>query len=128
MKTQPNSMVGTTVGAVGGFREDGALRTAPKKVTTPHNRFFWWFSLSLLFLGPFGFIVGPLMARRGLRTAERIYPQEAYAARQRDQGFSWGQWWVMTPLAVTMGMGVLATLKGLPMLLLVLWTQLTTWP
>ncbi|MCE4305507.1 hypothetical protein LYZ89_05415 [Xanthomonas hortorum pv. vitians] len=124
MKTESNPMVGTAVGAVGGFREDGALRAAPKKVTTPHNRFFWWFSLSLLFLGPFGFIVGPLMARRGLRTAERIYPQEAYAARQRDQGFSWGQWWVMTPLAVTMGMGVLATLKGLPMLLLVLCTQL----
>ncbi|MFA1769555.1 hypothetical protein ACD588_21550 [Xanthomonas campestris pv. campestris] len=124
MKTQPDSMVGTSAAAVRGFREDGALRAAPKKVTTPHNRFFWWFSLSLLFLGPFGFIVGPLMARRGLRKAERTYPQEAYAARRRDQGFSWGQWWVMTPLAVTMGMGVLATLKGLPMLLLVLCTQL----
>ncbi len=89
MSTDP--MAGTPVGAVGGFRGDGALRAAPKKVITPHNRFFWWFSLSLLFLGPFGFIVGPLMARRELRKAERLYPQEAHMARQRDQGFSWGQ-------------------------------------
>lgn len=119
-------MAGTSVGAVGGFRGDGALRAAPKKVLTPHTRFFWWFSLSLLLLGPFGFIVGPLMARRGLGKAERLYPQKAYAARQRDQGFSWGQWWVMTPLVVTMGMGALAMLKALPMLLLVLWVQLTS--
>ncbi|MFS8471412.1 hypothetical protein EIQ09_14190 [Xanthomonas campestris pv. campestris] len=119
-------MVGTSAGAVGGFLEDGAMRAAPKKVTTPHNRFFWWFLLSLLFLGPFGFIVGPLMARRGLRKAERLYPQEAYLARQRDQGFSCGQWWVMTPLVVTMGMGGMAMLKSLPMLLLVLWAQLAS--
>ncbi|NEK69650.1 MAG: hypothetical protein G3W71_20765 [Xanthomonas perforans] len=118
-------MVGTTVGAVGGFRGDGALRATPKKVLTPHNRFFWWFSLSLLLLGPFGFIVGPLMARRGLRKAERLHPHEAYLARQRDQGFSWAQWWVMTPLVVTMGMGALAFLKWLPMALIVSWVQLT---
>ncbi|ATB57656.1 hypothetical protein [Xanthomonas citri] len=124
MSTDP--MAGTPIGAVGGFRGDGALRAVPKKVMTPHNRFFWWFSLSLLFLGPFGFIVGPLMARRGLRKAERLYPQEAYAARQRDQGFSWGQWWVMTPLVVTMGLGALAVLKALPMLLLTLSIQLTS--
>lgn len=124
MSTDP--MAGTPVGAVGGFRGDGALRAVPKKLMTPHNRFFWWFSLSLLVLGPFGFIVGPLMARRGLRKAERLYPQEAYAARQRDTGFSWGQWWVMTPLAVTMGMGTLAMCKALPMLLLVMWVQLTS--
>ncbi|CEJ49779.1 hypothetical protein Xazr_22195 [Xanthomonas campestris pv. azadirachtae] len=119
-------MTGTPVGAVGGFRGDGALRAAPKKVTTPHNRFFWWFSLSLLLLGPLGFIVGPLMARRGLRKVERLHPQEAYAARLRDQGFSWGQWWVMTPLAVMMAMGALAFLKWLPLALLVIWTQMST--
>ncbi|WP_379655651.1 hypothetical protein [Pseudoxanthomonas sp. UC19_8] len=124
MSTDP--MTGTSVGAVGGFRGDKALRAVPKKIMTPHNRFFWWFSLSLLLLGPFGFVVGPLMARRGLRKAERLNPQEAYAARQRDQGFSWGQWWVMTPLVVTMGMGALAMLKALPMLLLVMWVQLTS--
>lgn len=123
MNTDP--MAGTPVGAVGGFRGDGALRAAPRKVLTPHNRFFWWFSLSLLLLGPFGFIVGPLMARRGLRKAERLYPQEAYAARQRDKGFSWGQWWVMTPLVVTMGMAAIAFLKWLPLALLVTWKQLT---
>ncbi|WAH62785.1 hypothetical protein [Xanthomonas hortorum] len=126
MKTQPDSMVGTSAGAVGGFLEDGAMRAAPKKVLTPHNRFFWWFSLSLLFLGPFGFIVGPLMARRGLRKAERLYPQEAYAARRRDPGFSWGQWWVLTPLVVTMGMGAVAFLKWLPLALVVAWVQLTS--
>ncbi len=123
MSTDP--MAGTSVGAVGGFRGDGALRAAPKKVMTPHNRFFWWFSLSLLLLGPFGFIVGPLMARRDLRKAERLDPQAAYAARLRDQGFSWGQWWVMTPLAVIMGMGTLAFLKWLLLALLVTWVQLT---
>ncbi|MCF8866225.1 hypothetical protein [Xanthomonas campestris] len=126
MKIQPDSMVGISAGAAGGFREDGAMRAVPKKVTTPHNRFFWWFSLSLLFLGPFGFIVGPLMARRGLRKAEWLYPQEAYAARRRDQGFSWGQWWVMTPLTLTMGMGALTILKSLPMVLLVLWMHLNS--
>ncbi|MEQ8042406.1 hypothetical protein ABQW67_05535 [Xanthomonas hortorum] len=125
MKTQPDSMVGMSAGAIGDFREDGAMRAAPKKVTTPHNRFFWWYSLSLLFLGPLGFIVGPLMARRGLRKAERRYPQAAYAARQRDQGFSWAQWWVMTPLALTMGMATIAFLKWLPVALLVTWEQLT---
>ncbi|EKQ61976.1 hypothetical protein WS7_06185 [Xanthomonas citri pv. malvacearum str. GSPB2388] len=124
MSTDP--MTGTSVGAVDGYRGDKALRATPKKVMTPHTRFFWWFSLSLLLLGPFGFVVGPLMARRGLRKVERLYPQEAYAARQSDQGFSWGQWWVMTPLAVTMGMGALAFLKWLPLALLVTWVQLTS--
>ncbi|ASK98851.1 hypothetical protein XcvCFBP7112P_16615 [Xanthomonas citri pv. vignicola] len=119
-------MVGTAVGAVGRLGGDGALRAAPKKVTTPHNRFFWWFSLSLLLLGPFGFIVGPLMARRGLRKAERLYPQEAYAARRRDQGFTAAQWWVMTPLTVMGAFWVSSVLSGLPLVLLVLWLQLTT--
>ncbi|MFA1261117.1 hypothetical protein ACDI97_06765 [Xanthomonas axonopodis pv. fascicularis] len=126
MNTNPDPMAGTSVGAMGCFRGDGALRTAPRRVLTPNNRFFWWFSLSLLLLGPLGFIVGPLMARWGLRKAERLYPQEAYAARQRDTGFSWGQWWVMTPLTLMMGMGALAMLKSLPMLLLVLWAQLAS--
>ncbi|NIJ78164.1 membrane protein required for beta-lactamase induction [Xanthomonas campestris] len=125
MKTESNSMTGKAVGAVGGFREDDAVRAVPKKVMTPHNRFFWWFSLSLLLLGPFGFIAGPLMARRGLRKAERLYPKEAGAARQRDRGFSWGQWWVMTPLTVTMGLGAMAILKSLPILFLVLCAQLS---
>ncbi|MCE4290973.1 hypothetical protein LYZ96_18065 [Xanthomonas hortorum pv. vitians] len=123
MKNESNSMGGTPVSAMGGFRGDGALRAAPKMVLTPHARFFWWFSLSLLFLGPLGFIVGPLMARRGLRKAERLHPQEAYAARRRDQGFSWVQWWVMTPLTLMMGMGAVAIMKSLPMLLLVAWAQ-----
>ncbi|PPT93950.1 hypothetical protein XaraCFBP7407_16380 [Xanthomonas arboricola pv. arracaciae] len=118
-------MMGTSASTVGGIDGDGAQRAAPKKVMTPHNRFFWWFSLSLLFLGPFGFVVGPLMARRGLRKAERLYPLEAYVARQRDQGFSWAQWWVMTPLTVIGAFWVSSMLSGLPMALLVLWLQLT---
>ncbi|WDJ86138.1 hypothetical protein JH274_15840 [Xanthomonas campestris pv. incanae] len=125
MSTKTDSMGGTPVSAMGGFRGDGALRAAPKKVLTPHTRFFRWFSLSLLFLGPFGFIVGPLIARRGLRKAERLYPQEAYAARQRDQGFTAAQWWVMTPLTVMGAFWVTSLLSGLPMVLLVLWAQLT---
>ncbi|PWH23498.1 hypothetical protein CDO09_13320 [Xanthomonas perforans] len=118
-------MVGTYAGTVAGLGGDGAMRTTPKKVMTPHKRFFWWFSLSLLFLGPFGFIVGPLIARRGLRKAERLYPQEAYAARQRDPGFTAAQWWVMTPLTVMGAFWVTSLLSGLPMVLLVLWAQLT---
>ncbi|KLA94589.1 MULTISPECIES: hypothetical protein [Xanthomonas] len=118
-------MMGTPASAAGGLDGDGAQRAAPKKIMTPHNRFFWWFSLSLLFLGPFGFVVGPLLARRGLRKVERLYPQEAYAARQRDQGFSWAQWWVMTPLTVMGAFWVTAMLSGLPMVLVVLWLQLT---
>ncbi|MBV6667733.1 hypothetical protein KV691_00015 [Xanthomonas euvesicatoria pv. alangii] len=126
MKTNPDPMAGTPVGAMGGFHGDGALRAAPRRVLTPHNRFFWWFSLSLLMLGPFGFIVGPLMARRGLRKVERLYPQDAYMARQRDTGFSWGQWWVMTPLALMGAFWIFSLLSGLPMVLLVLWVQLTS--
>ncbi|MEQ7767882.1 hypothetical protein [Xanthomonas hortorum] len=125
MSTKTDSMIGTSAGTVGRLGGDGMQRAAPKKVTTPHNRFFWWFSLSLLFLGPFGFIIGPLMARRGLRKAERLYPQEAYAARQRDQGFSWGQWWVMTPLTLLGALGAFSILSGLPMFLFVMYGKLT---
>ncbi|MCC5048819.1 hypothetical protein [Xanthomonas campestris] len=125
MKAPSNSMMGTPASAVGGLEGDGAQRAAPKKIMTPHNRFFWWFSLSLLFLGPFGFVVGPLLARRGLRKAERLYPQEAYAARQSDQGFSWAQWWVMTPLTVMGAFWVTSLLSGLPMFLFVMYAQLT---
>ncbi|PPT83194.1 hypothetical protein XarzCFBP7410_13725 [Xanthomonas arboricola pv. zantedeschiae] len=119
-------MAGTSAGTVGGLGGDSAVQAPLKKVLTPHARFFWWFSLSLLFLGPFGFVVGPLMARRGLRKAERLCPQEAYAARQRDLGFSWAQWWVMTPLSVMGAFWVSSVLSGLPMVLLVLWLQLTS--
>ncbi|MFS8444232.1 hypothetical protein EIQ19_03405 [Xanthomonas campestris pv. campestris] len=118
-------MAETPVDAMGRAGGDSAPRTAPRKVMTPHNRFFWWFSLSLLFLGPFGFVVGPLMARRGLRKAERFYAFEAHMARQRDRGFSWWQWWVMTPLTVMGAFWVTSVLSGLPMLLVVLWVQLT---
>ena len=126
MTTNPDPMAGMPVGAAAGFLGDGAPRAASRKVLTPHKRFFRWFSLSLLLLGPFGFIVGPLMARRGLRKAERLHPQEAYAARQRDQGFTAGQWWVMTPLALMGAFWIFSLLSGLPMVLLVLWVQLTS--
>ncbi|UXA56368.1 hypothetical protein M0D47_16395 [Xanthomonas prunicola] len=126
MSTKTDSMAETPVDAVGRAGGDGARRAVPRKVMTPHNRFFWWFSLSLLFLGPFGFVVGPLMARRGLRKAERFYAFEAHMARQRDRGFSWWQWWVMTPLTVMGAFWVTSVLSGLPMVLLVLWLQLTS--
>ncbi|EGD08859.1 hypothetical protein [Xanthomonas vesicatoria] len=124
MSMKTDSMAGTSVDALaaGG---DAALRAVPRNVMTPHNRFFWWFSLSLLLLGPFGFIVGPLMARRGLRKAERLHAFEAHMARQRDRGFSWWQWWVMTPLTVMGAFWVSSMLSGLPMVLVVLWVQLT---
>ncbi|MFO3704793.1 hypothetical protein ACI6Q5_07345 [Xanthomonas codiaei] len=125
MSMKTDSVAGTSVDALGAGG-DAARRAAPKKVMTPHNRFFWWFSLSLLFLGPFGFVVGPLMARRGLRKAERFYALEAHMARQRDRGFSWWQWWVMTPLTVMGAFWVTSMLSGLPMVLVVLWVQLTS--
>ncbi|OOX16979.1 hypothetical protein Xazr_12685 [Xanthomonas campestris pv. azadirachtae] len=124
MKTRPDSM-GTSAGTVEELGGDSAVQAPLKKVLTPHARFFWWFSLSLLFLGPFGFIIGPLMARRGLRKAERFYAFEAHMARQRDRGFSWWQWWIMTPLTVMGAFWVTSVLSGLPMFLFVLYAQLT---
>lgn len=46
-------------------------------------------------------------------------------ARQRDRGFSWWQWWIMTPLTVMGAFWVTSVLSGLPMFLLVLYAQLT---
>lgn len=56
---------------------------ARRKLLTPRDRFFWWYALSLLFLGPFGFLVGPLMAQRGTRKVGRLYPAEARVAQAR---------------------------------------------
>ncbi|MEN5291156.1 hypothetical protein [Stenotrophomonas lactitubi] len=96
-----------------------------QKLMTPRDRFFWWYSGSLLLTGPFGFIVGPLMARRGTRKVERLHSLAAWEARQRDHGFSWWQWWVMTLLTLLGTAWVLGLLSGLPMMLLVLYAQLT---
>jgi hypothetical protein len=40
MNTNPDPMVGTPAGGIGGFRGDGAPSAAPKKVMKAHNRFF----------------------------------------------------------------------------------------
>lgn len=96
-----------------------------RKLMTPRDRFFWWYSGSLLLTGPFGFIVGPLMARRGTRKVERLHSSAAWEARQRDHGFSWWQWWIMTPLTLLGAGWIFGLLSGLPMLLLVLYAQLT---
>lgn len=103
----------------------GHLVPAPPKLPTPRTRFFWWYSLSLLLLGPFGFVVGPLMARRATRKAALRYPVEARAAQARDVGFAWWQWWVMTPLTLMGAFWVFGLLSGLPMFLFVLYAQLT---
>jgi len=95
-----------------------------QKLMTPRDRFFWWYSGALLFLGPFGFVVGPLMARRASRKAALLYPAEAYAAQARDAGFTWWQWWIMTPLTLLGVFWIFGLLSGLPMLLLVLYAQL----
>lgn len=124
MTTHPDPIAPASMGLATPLPGTGAPPAAPKKVMTPHNRFFWWFSLSLLFLGPLGFVVGPLMARRGLRKAERRYPQAAYIVRQRDQGFSWAQWWVMTPLTLLGALGAFSILSGLPMFLFVMYAKL----
>ncbi|MBH1714562.1 hypothetical protein I5V32_00140 [Stenotrophomonas maltophilia] len=97
---------------------------ARRKLMTPRDRFFWWYSGSLLFLGPFGFLVGPLMARRGTRKVGRLYPADARVAQARDKGFAWWQWWAMTILTLMGALGAFAVLSGLPMLLLVLYSRL----
>ncbi|WP_115048913.1 hypothetical protein [Xanthomonas arboricola] len=97
---------------------------ARRKLMTPRDRFFWWYALSLLFLGPFGFLVGPLMARRGTRKVGRLYPADARVAQARDKGFAWWQWWAMTILTLMGAFGAFAVLSGLPMFLFVLYAQL----
>lgn len=49
----------------------------------PQDWVFWWYSGALLLLGPFGFVVGPLMARRASPRAALRYPVEARLARAR---------------------------------------------
>jgi hypothetical protein len=92
---------------------------------TPRDRFFWWYSGALLLTGPFGFVVGPLLARRATRKAALRYPVEARAAQARDVGFTWWQWWIMTPLTLMGAFWVFGLLSGLPMFLFVLYAHLT---
>ncbi|PPT46562.1 hypothetical protein [Xanthomonas arboricola] len=101
-------------------------RGTSRKLMTPRDRFFWWYSLTLLLLGPFGFIAGPLMARRGTRKVERLHPGAAWQARQRDDGFTWWQWWIMTPLTLMGAFWAFGLLSGLPMLLFVMYAQIAT--
>lgn len=98
---------------------------ARRKLMTPRERFFWWYALSLLFLGSLGFLVGPFMARRGTQKVGRLYPAEARVAQARDKGFAWWQWWAMTVLTMISALGAFAMLSGLPMFLLVLYAQMT---
>ncbi|MCZ7845072.1 hypothetical protein [Stenotrophomonas maltophilia] len=98
---------------------------ARRNLMTPRDRFFWWYSGALLLTGPFGFIVGPLMARRGTRKVGRLYPAEARVAQARDKAFAWWQWWAMTVLTLLGAAGAFAVLSGLPMFLFVLYAQLT---
>lgn len=102
------------------------LVPARRKLMAPRDRFFWWYSVALLLTGPFGFVVGPLMARRASRKAALRYPVEAHLAQAWDAGFAWWQWWVMTVLTLMGAFWVLGLLSGLPMLLLVLWVQLAS--
>ncbi len=98
--------------------------TARRKLMTPRNRFFWWYLGALLLTGPFGFLVGPFMARRGTRRVERLYPAEARVAQARDKGFAWWQWWAMTILTLMGAVGAMTLISGLPMFLLVLYSKL----
>ena len=98
---------------------------ARRKLMTPRNRFFWWYSGSLLFTGPFGFIVGPLMARRGTRRVGRLYPADSRVAQARDTGFAWWQWWIMTILTLMGALGAMTIISSLPMFLFVMYAQLT---
>lgn len=97
---------------------------ARRKLMTPRDRFFWWYSGALLLTGPFGFVVGPLLARRATRKAALRYPVEARAAQARDVGFTWWQWWAMTLLTLMGAVGAMTLISGLPMFLLVLYSKL----
>jgi len=99
-------------------------RPASRRLMTPRDRFFWWYSGALLLLGPFGFVVGPLMARRASRKAALRYPVEARAAQARDIGFSWWQWWVMTPMTLLGAFWIVGLLSGLPMFIFVMYAKL----
>ncbi|WP_242894211.1 hypothetical protein [Stenotrophomonas maltophilia] len=99
--------------------------SARRKLLTPRDRFFWWYALSLLFLGPFGFVVGPVIAQRRTRKVGRLYPAEARVAHARDKGFSWWQWWVMTLLTLMGALGAMTIISGLPMFLFVIYAQLS---
>ncbi|MCT8357006.1 hypothetical protein NLA05_11635 [Xanthomonas citri pv. anacardii] len=99
-----------------------------RKLMTPRDRFFWWYSGTLLLLGPFGFVVGPVMAQRGNRKAASLYPAEARAAQARDEGFAWWQWWAMTILTVMGAFGAFAVLSGLPTFLFVIYAKLAGYP
>ena len=98
---------------------------ARRKLMTTRDRFFWWYSGALLLLGPFGFVVGPVMAPRGNQKAARLYPAEARVAQARDKGFAWWQWWAMTVLTLMGAFGAMTIISGLPMFLFVIYAQLT---
>ena len=70
--------------------------------------------------GPFGFAIGPLAAHFLKRRVEQKYPQAAYAARQRDTGFNWGQWWVLTLLTLWGAGGLWALMQAIPMWILIM--------
>lgn len=89
------------------------------KLLTPHSRFFLCYCVSLLVLGPFGFVVGPSLAWFFRRRAERLHPIAAAQAKARDTGFHWAQWWGLT-LVTLWGLGGLITV--VPMLLMTAYT------
>lgn len=62
---------------------------------------------------------------RANRKAAVLHPVEAHAAQARDTGFTWWQWWVMTPLTLLGAFWVYGLLSGLPMFLYVMYAQLT---
>lgn len=84
-----------------------------KRVLQPTTRFTLCFCLSVLMLGPFGLVVGPLLSRYMRRRAERIYPAEAGHAARSDLGFGWGQ---MVLIAAAAMMGLVGAMVLLPTL------------
>ena len=43
-----------------------------KAIIAPSTRFVRWYSASLLLLGPFGFVIGPLLSRMTRRRAPNV--------------------------------------------------------
>lgn len=84
-----------------------------KRVMMPTSRFTLCFCLSVLLLGPFGLLAGPLLSRYLRRRAERLYPAEAGQAARSDLGFTWGQ---MVLIAAAAVMGLVGALVLLPTL------------
>jgi hypothetical protein len=123
------SLIGIELWVRAPLRPTGTKETHPhpaaRKLMIPRDRFFWWYSGALLLLGPFGFVVGLLIAGRASRKATLGHPVKARVTQATDTGFAWWQRWVMASPTQLGALWVFGLLSGLLMFLLVLYSLIT---